>query len=93
MTFRIILGFVPELSEFLFVTNPDSCLVSWINKRKKSMAKFKAVLVGAGGMGKGWGKNLTQHEDVELAAWVDIRPEAAAAAVEELKLIRRPYRR
>ena len=50
------------------------------------MAKFKAVLVGAGGMGKGWGKNLTQHGDVELAAWVDIRPEAAAAAAEELKL-------
>ena len=50
------------------------------------MAKFKAVLVGAGGMGKAWGKNLTQHDDVEIGAWVDIRPEAAAAAADELTL-------
>ncbi len=49
------------------------------------MAKFKAVLVGAGGMGKEWGKNLTRHADVEISAWVDIRPESAAAAVEEMK--------
>lgn len=50
------------------------------------MATFKAVLVGAGGMGKAWGRNLAGCEEVELAGWVDIRPEAAAAAAEEQKL-------
>ena len=50
------------------------------------MAAFKAILVGAGGMGKAWGKNLTACEEVELAGWVDIRPEAAAAAAAEQKL-------
>ncbi|MBX3084518.1 MAG: Gfo/Idh/MocA family oxidoreductase [Anaerolineae bacterium] len=47
---------------------------------------MKALLVGAGGMGRVWGKTLGDHADVELAAWVDIRPDAAALAVEELKL-------
>ena len=50
------------------------------------MAAFKAVLVGAGGMGKAWGRNLAACEDVEMVGWVDIRPEAAGAAAEELKL-------
>jgi predicted dehydrogenase len=50
------------------------------------MATFRALLVGAGGMGRAWGRNLTECEGVELAAWVDIRPEAAAQAAEELKL-------
>ena len=50
------------------------------------MATFKAVLVGAGGMGKAWGKNLAACDEVELVGWVDIRPEAAAAAAEEQKL-------
>ena len=50
------------------------------------MAIFKAVLVGAGGMGKTWGRNLAGCDEVELVGWVDIRPEAAAAAAEEQKL-------
>ena len=50
------------------------------------MAAFKAILVGAGGMGKAWGKNLAACEEVELAGWVDIRSGAAASAAEELKL-------
>ncbi len=50
------------------------------------MAAFKAVLVGAGGMGKAWGRNLAACDEVEMVGWVDIRPEAAAAAAEELKL-------
>jgi len=50
------------------------------------MATFKAVLVGAGGMGKTWGRNLASCEEVELGGWVDIRPEAAAAAAEDQKL-------
>jgi len=48
------------------------------------MTAYKALVVGAGGMGKGWGKNLKEHSDVETVAWVDIRPEAAAAAADEL---------
>jgi predicted dehydrogenase len=47
----------------------------------------KALLVGAGGMGKAWGKNLKAHgEQVALAGWVDIRDGAAAAAADELEL-------
>ncbi len=47
--------------------------------------KHKALLVGAGGMGKAWGKNLLAHSDrVDLAGWVDIREGAAATAAEEL---------
>ena len=50
------------------------------------MTTLKALLVGAGGMGKAWGNNLKEHPDVELTGWVDIRPGAAAEAAEELKL-------
>ena len=50
------------------------------------MATFKAVLVGAGGMGKTWGKNIQSNSDVELVGWVDIRPGAAAAAITETGL-------
>ncbi len=47
----------------------------------------RALLVGAGGMGEAWGRNLKAHADrVELAAWVDIRPDAAAQAVDELEM-------
>ena len=45
---------------------------------------IKAVLVGAGGMGRNWGGNLKAHPDVELAGWVDLRPGAAAAAADGL---------
>ncbi len=50
------------------------------------MAAFRAILVGAGGMGRGWGRNLAACAEVEMVAWVDIRPDAAATAAEELKL-------
>lgn len=46
---------------------------------------FKALIVGAGGMGKSWGRNLKSHEDCKTVGWVDIRPEAAAAAAEEME--------
>jgi len=49
------------------------------------MQKWKALLVGAGGMGKAWAKNLAQSDEVACEAWVDIRPGAAAAAIEEQK--------
>jgi predicted dehydrogenase len=47
---------------------------------------MKALLVGAGGMGQAWGKNLTECEEVQLAGWVDIRPDAAQQAAEKLGL-------
>jgi len=41
---------------------------------------MRALLVGAGGMGRTWGENLLKREDVTLAGWVDARPGAAAEA-------------
>ena len=48
------------------------------------MNKRKALLVGAGGMGRAWGKNLLECEQVDIGGWVDIRPDAAAQAAGEL---------
>jgi predicted dehydrogenase len=50
------------------------------------MGTFRALIVGAGGMGRAWGRNLAQHPETDIAAWIDLRPEAAAQAVEELQL-------
>ena len=50
------------------------------------MTAFKALLVGAGGMGRAWGNNLKEHPDVEVAGWVDIRPGAASEAADGLQL-------
>ncbi len=44
------------------------------------MTAFKALLVGAGGMGKAWGNNLKEHPDVDIVGWVDLRPGAAAGS-------------
>ena len=46
----------------------------------------KALLVGAGGMGRVWARNLTAREDVTLAGWVDLRPGVAAAAANEIEV-------
>ena len=47
----------------------------------------KALLVGAGGMGQAWARNLVAHADkVELAGWVDLREGAARAAADKLGL-------
>ena len=51
------------------------------------MAALKALLVGAGGMGQNWGRNLKTHPDVEIAGWVDVKPGAAAAAADALELV------
>ncbi|HEY3411687.1 MAG TPA: Gfo/Idh/MocA family oxidoreductase [Armatimonadota bacterium] len=48
------------------------------------MNNWRALLVGAGGMGRAWGKNLHDCERVELAGWVDILPDAAVQAADEL---------
>ena len=50
------------------------------------MTTYNALLVGAGGMGQAWGRNLKEHPDVEIAAWVDLRPGAAAEAADKLEL-------
>ena len=50
------------------------------------MARYKAVLVGAGGMGRTWGKNLRDCDQVEIVGCVDLRPGVAAEAVAELGL-------
>jgi predicted dehydrogenase len=49
------------------------------------MAK-RALIVGAGGMGKAWGRTLQSCADTEVVGWVDVRPEAAEAAKAELGL-------
>ena len=43
---------------------------------------MKGLLVGAGGMGRAWGRNL--HEEGALAGWVDVREGAAAEAARAL---------
>lgn len=46
----------------------------------------RALLVGAGGMGRTWAKNLAAHPGVTLAGWVDLRSGLAAGAARELGL-------
>lgn len=51
------------------------------------MPARKALLVGAGGMGQAWARNLLAHsEDVTLAGWVDIFKGAAERAAEQLEI-------
>ena len=50
------------------------------------MATFKAVLVGAGGIGQNWGRTLKENPDVEIGGWVDVKPGAAAHAADTLAL-------
>lgn len=50
------------------------------------MSQLRALLVGAGGMGQAWAKNLGQYDQVQLVGWADIRPDAAAEAAEQLRI-------
>ncbi|MBA3944981.1 MAG: Gfo/Idh/MocA family oxidoreductase [Herpetosiphonaceae bacterium] len=50
------------------------------------MTPLRAVLVGAGAMGRNWAKNLDASPEVELAGWVDIQPGLAARSAQELGL-------
>ncbi len=50
------------------------------------MDKLRAVLVGAGGMGRTWAKNLLACDEIELIGWIDIRPEAAIEGAAALGL-------
>jgi len=47
---------------------------------------FRALIVGAGGMGRAWGNNLKACADTEVVGWVDIRPDVAGQAADELQL-------
>ncbi|MGA2584145.1 MAG: Gfo/Idh/MocA family oxidoreductase [Tepidisphaeraceae bacterium] len=49
------------------------------------MSKLRALLVGAGGMGRAWAGNLYGRRDMELAGWMDILPDAAGKAIADLK--------
>lgn len=48
------------------------------------MTQLRALLVGAGGMGRAWGRALAAHPDVALAGWVDLVKERAVSAAGEL---------
>lgn len=37
-------------------------------------------------MGKAWGRNLRDNEDVSIGGWIDMRPGAAEAAAEEISV-------
>lgn len=48
------------------------------------MRQLRAVLVGAGGMGKAWARTIVDNADVALVGWVDVLDERAREAVEAL---------
>jgi predicted dehydrogenase len=48
---------------------------------------LRALLVGAGGMGRAWARALAARPDVVLACWVDVVRDQAVAAVSELGLL------
>ena len=48
------------------------------------MQPLRALLVGAGGMGRTWAKNLVSNSAVHLAGWIDIRPGIAAQAAHDM---------
>jgi predicted dehydrogenase len=58
----------------------------WLERRIDVAPQFRALLVGAGGMGRQWAKNLAASDEVAIAGWIDIRPDAAAQAAYELQI-------
>lgn len=51
-----------------------------------SMRTLRAVLVGAGAMGKAWARAVEANNDVDLVGWVDLVKERAAEAAAEFGL-------
>jgi predicted dehydrogenase len=49
---------------------------------------FRALIAGAGQMGRVWGEVLRDCPDTEIVAWVDVLPDAAERAAHELALRR-----
>ena len=52
---------------------------------------MRALLVGAGGMGRTWAKNLAEHGEVEFAGWVDVIPGQVETASEMVGLSPMPF--
>jgi predicted dehydrogenase len=50
------------------------------------MATYRALLMGAGNMGRAWAQNLGACPDVTFAGWVDVLPGVAAHAAADLGL-------
>src|SRR5271165_7015547 len=50
------------------------------------MARFKALLVGAGYMGQAWARTLRECESVDIAGWMDVRSGAVEEAIGKLQL-------
>src|SRR5436190_12784222 len=65
--------------------NPAATVVGSVSL-EESMATYKALLVGAGGMGRQWGKNLKACDETDLAGWIDLRAGAAEKAAAKLEL-------
>ncbi len=53
---------------------------------QRRVSRFRAVLVGAGSMGKAWAGALVAHPEVELVGWVDVVEERAREAAGALGL-------
>jgi predicted dehydrogenase len=47
-------------------------------------AVMKVLIVGAGGMGQAWARNIASNDRCSLVGWVDSWPDAARAATEKL---------
>lgn len=52
----------------------------------KSLSKKRAIVVGCGGMGRSWMKNLQENPRSQLVGVVDVRLEAAVAAAKDFGL-------
>jgi predicted dehydrogenase len=50
------------------------------------MAKLRALLVGAGGMGRAWARNLVSSPDTEIVGWVDVSEATLKGSLEEIPL-------
>ncbi|RYG41614.1 Gfo/Idh/MocA family oxidoreductase [bacterium] len=44
---------------------------------------MRALIVGAGGMGQAWARNVDSSDEAEIAGWIDVRPGAAGEAAEK----------
>lgn len=50
------------------------------------MSALRAVLVGAGPMGRAWAETIRGHPDVRLVCWVDLVVDRVVQGVQELRL-------
>ena len=50
------------------------------------MSRLRAVLVGAGGMGRAWARVIAANPDVQLVGWVDLLKARVTEAADELQL-------